>query len=345
MDGHEYIAAFADIPDDLIRSASDDAAVRRAFRLHRSHRNKMIGALCCCIVIAAAVGFGAQNWFRKPPAVLPGETTSTDPQTQTQQTGSVPGVIPSETISATETESLQPTTVGERPVAPASETENHPSDAEIPTERQPTGNPDRQELATRLTEPVTDPVNQAPSEEPTLSVPVTEPAPPVQIGFTINKITNQISGAPKYYSPDTYDTFYWTYAEISGYYGVDYRSVLTEIGFHTDAYDAYRIITDKNGNMANDTVSFLYQNSEGSSIKLSASKTALPYDSVYELESSETSTIQGTDVLIGGFPTASAPDGYVFFFADFDKNNIHYRVTGNHISARQFYETIERIIT
>ena len=81
MNGNKYILAFADIPDDLIRSASDDAAVRKVFRQHRSRRNKMLGALCCCIVVAvAAVGFGSQNRFGKTPALIPGEPTNTDHQ-------------------------------------------------------------------------------------------------------------------------------------------------------------------------------------------------------------------------------------------------------------------------
>ena len=97
MNGNEYILTFADIPDDIIHSASDDAAVRKIFRQHRSHRNKMLSIMCCCIVVAAAaIGFGSQGWFGKKPPVepnpyVPQESTSisddqTTGQTQDRQT-------------------------------------------------------------------------------------------------------------------------------------------------------------------------------------------------------------------------------------------------------------------
>ena len=97
MNGNEYILTFADIPDDIIHSASDDAAVRKIFRQHRSHRNKMLSIMCCCIVVAAAaIGFGSQGWFGKKPPVerntfVQQESTSisddqTTGQTQDRQT-------------------------------------------------------------------------------------------------------------------------------------------------------------------------------------------------------------------------------------------------------------------
>ena len=136
MNSNEYILAFADIPDDLIRSASDDEAVRKVFRQHRSRRNKMIGALCCCIVVAvAAVGIGSQNWFRKTPALIPGEPTNADHQTpgqtQKQPTETQPGITPSETVSASES------------------TEKPDSKKENSKEQQLTNDSDRQEPTTK----------------------------------------------------------------------------------------------------------------------------------------------------------------------------------------------------
>jgi len=196
---------------------------------------------------------------------------------------------------------------------------------------------------------VTNTITESYSEKPASSAlpdsPFSKPDNIIQLGFKINRISNQISAAPRSYSSETYDTLIWSYDQITGYYGVDYRNALNEMGFNTDEYNEYRIITDKSGNMADDKINFLYINSEGSSVKLSASKVLLPYDSVYELESKETTNIQGTDVLIGGFPAASDPDSYILFYADFEKNNIHYRLTGNNISGQQFYETIEKIIS
>jgi hypothetical protein len=125
MDGNEYISAFADISDDLIPSASDDAAVRKAFRRYRSRRNQMIGALCFCIVVAA-IGFGARNWFPKTPAVTPGETAGAEhrptAQTENQPTDPAPGVIPPETVSDAESENREPTTAGEQPGTSEKET-------------------------------------------------------------------------------------------------------------------------------------------------------------------------------------------------------------------------------
>ena len=113
MNGNEYILAFADIHDDLIHAASDDTAVRKVFRQYKSRRNKMISALCCCIVIAmVAVGFGSQKWFGKTPAVILNDTTTADhlptEPNETQPPVTQPGVIPQETESLSSATSQSP---------------------------------------------------------------------------------------------------------------------------------------------------------------------------------------------------------------------------------------------
>ena len=129
MNGNEYISAFADIPDDLVRSADDDAEIRKIFRRYRSRRKKAIGALCCCIVVAAAaLGFGRWDRFRKTPAVIPGEPTSTEhpvqTQTRDQTTDPAPGVIPPETVSAAGPDARLQTTAEGRPDTPTEATES-----------------------------------------------------------------------------------------------------------------------------------------------------------------------------------------------------------------------------
>ncbi|MBR5410498.1 MAG: hypothetical protein IK104_07475 [Clostridia bacterium] len=131
MNGNDYILAFADIHDDLIRAASDDAAVCRAFRQYRARRNKTIGALCCCAVIAmVAVGFGLKNRFGKQPSVVSNEPAATD-RLPTEPDGTElpdqPGVIPQEQTSSTvETPSSDDT----EPFVP--ETETPTQDTPVP---------------------------------------------------------------------------------------------------------------------------------------------------------------------------------------------------------------------
>lgn len=132
MNGNEYILTFADIPDDIIHSASDDAAVRKIFRQHRSHRNKMLSIMCCCIVVAAAaIGFGSQGWFGKRPPVTPGgfvtrESTAVSDDSITEQTQN------------------RRATVEERSTEPAKETESRISKTENTTQTVPTGTRNRE---------------------------------------------------------------------------------------------------------------------------------------------------------------------------------------------------------
>ena len=125
MNGNEYILAFADIQDDLIHAASDDTAVRKVFRQYKSRRNKMISALCCCIVIAmVAVGFGSQKWFGKTPAVISNDTATADhlptEPNETQPPVTQPGVIPQETESLSSATTQSPhETPSDTPEQPA----------------------------------------------------------------------------------------------------------------------------------------------------------------------------------------------------------------------------------
>lgn len=324
MSGRDLLCAIAETDDGIVLASGEFSAVESSIKADRKRIRQRFTAIGITAVICIAV-FGVVKFApRSFHLFTPSDTTElqTPGGNDPSETGDIAAVTEPRTTGdekgGTTPSGEQDTSAVRETALPSSTTDNH-------MQTEPTGKEE-----------------PAPSDPP--APPVTEPVNPVRIGFKVNKINHQISAAPKYYSPEAYDTLYWSYEEISGYYGVDYRSVLNEIGFSTDAYNEYKIIADKNGNMAYDNVSFLYTNSEGSSVKLSASKIALPYDSIYELESNETNTIQGTDVLIGGFPAASDPDSYVFFYADFEKNNVHYRVTGNHISDQQFYKTIERII-
>ena len=140
MNGNEFILAFADIPDDLICSASDDTEVRKAFRQYRSHRNKMLSIMCCCIVVAAAaIGFGSQGWFGKKPPVerntfVQQESTSiSDDQT----TG--------------KTQDWQ-TTVTEQPTEPVKEMESRIQKTENHTQTVTTGNQNRLEPTTKASQ-------------------------------------------------------------------------------------------------------------------------------------------------------------------------------------------------
>ena len=140
MNGNEYILTFADIPDDIIHSASDDAAVRKIFRQHRSHRNKMLSIMCCCIVVAAAaIGFGSQGWFGKRPPVTPGGFVTRESTTVSDD-------------SITEQTQNRRATVEERSTEPAKETESRVSKTEDHTRTAPAVNPTRQEPTTKLSQ-------------------------------------------------------------------------------------------------------------------------------------------------------------------------------------------------
>lgn len=272
------------------------------------------------------------------------ESTAVEHPTKSTDKDSTSAEATENSTSITERAALVPTETRSAETSGAEKTGTNHTEASVPT----TDHHARQDEAhteSSATNPVTESHSEGPPPSDITTSPVTEPVNIVQMDFKVNKIINQISGAPRFYSPDAYDTLSWSYDEVSAYYGKDYRSALNEIGFYTDEYNEYRIITDKNGNMADDKVNFLYNHSEGSVVKLSVSKIAFPYDSIFELESNETNNIQGTSVLIGGYPSPSDPNSYLFYYADFEKNNAHYRLTGNNISAQQFYETIEKIIS
>lgn len=179
------------------------------------------------------------------------------------------------------------------------------------------------------------------TEQPTESVNI------AQLDFKVNKITNQISGAPPYYSPEMYDQKIWSHQEMTDYYGVDINDIHGEV-FGDDDYttqycDEYGYITDKNGNIAKDTVSSSYIASDNSIVTIYASRVSLPYDCCYELESNETNNINGIDVLIGGISLSGNSDMNDFFYADFHKNGINYRFEAC-VSAEKFYAIIKNYI-
>lgn len=133
MNGNDYLLAFSELPEDLVRSASDDAAVRKAFRRHRSRRKQLLGALCCCIVVAAAAfGFGARKWFRQTPVGIPSETGIAD-HTMTQAPSSetpsaVSGFVPPETQAPSASSAQTPgAEQGRQSIPVRDETQNQPT--------------------------------------------------------------------------------------------------------------------------------------------------------------------------------------------------------------------------
>lgn len=195
--------------------------------------------------------------------------------------------------------------------------------------------------------PTEPPVSIPPIIEPPVTEQPTEPVTTVQLDFKVNRITNQISGAPPYYPPEMYEQKIWSHQEVTDYYGIDINDIHGEV-FGNDDYttqycDGYGYITDRNGNIAKDTVSSSYIASDNSIVTISASRVSLPYDCCYELESNETNNINGIDVLIGGMSLSGNLDVYDFFYADFHKNGINYRFEAR-ISAEKFYAIIENYI-
>ena len=195
------------------------------------------------------------------------------------------------------------------------------------------------------TDPIdTDISTEEPKTEPQVTTPTSTEPPVVQSDFKINKIIFQISGAPKNYPPDMYDTIIWSYEELVEYYAVDFRNAFIENGFTADNWDEYSVIFDKNGNIAKDTVTSIYWDADGNSIRLSASRVSVPYDYIFQLESNETSNINGVEVLFGGMLKTADSDAYDSFCADFEKDGINYRITADSISDKQFYSIVESYI-
>lgn len=161
--------------------------------------------------------------------------------------------------------------------------------------------------------------------------------PPREWTLNVNKISGSIRGAKKYYDPALYYTEIWDSDKMAAYLGVD-LSVIGD-GLTYSGNSNFTVTLANDGTVAYDTAGYCYNESD---LLILVSKIGTPYDCMYQLDSNEKTAFKldngsTVSVLIGG-----GSDGLLF--ADFEHNDLNYRVTAKNISENKFGEIIKDVL-
>ncbi len=192
-------------------------------------------------------------------------------------------------------------------------------------------------------DPAASPPNNDPSITPntdTHTNPGTVPnpdTPPREWTLNVNKISKSIRGAKKYYDPALYYNEIWGFDKMAAYLGVD-LSVIGD-GLTYSGNSNFTVTLANDGTVAYDTAGYCYNKSD---VLILVSKIGTPYDCMYQLDSNEKTAFKldngrTVSVLIGG-----GSDGLLF--ADFEHNDLTYRVTAKNISENEFGEIIQNVL-
>lgn len=151
-----------------------------------------------------------------------------------------------------------------------------------------------------------------------------------------NRIVGSAGGAKLYYDPALYYKKELTSDEAAEYFGRDFTALGEGLKFVGGNFEFY---FENCGSVACDTAVYRYN---GGAVTLLASRTGMPYDCLYTLESENKSLLYADDrerveVLAG-------TDGGGFFFADFSRGGINFRVTAENTENSEFVSIIRAVI-
>ena len=171
----------------------------------------------------------------------------------------------------------------------------------------------------------------------TTIVPATIPTtnPPIQIAWTVNKVSNTVGAAMKNYNTPDYYSEKKDAAALTEYFGRDLSAlggVMPE-GFRYVPYEP-TFFYKNDGTTVFDSCGFLYRRGE-EQISIRASKIGVPYDCLYMLDNPISSSLNGKEMVIGGFYANENSKEFDLVFADFSHNGIQYRVTVENVPFGQ----------
>lgn len=151
---------------------------------------------------------------------------------------------------------------------------------------------------------------------------------PIQIVWTVNKVSNTVGAAKKNYDTPDYYSETKNIAEVAQYFGRDF-STLTDVmpdGFQFTGNYERKFYYENDGTLVCDDCHFYYTKGE-QEIVIHSSKIGVPYDYLYMLDNPIPSNIDGVEMVIGGVYADGNSEEFGLVFADFSHNGIQYRVT------------------
>lgn len=182
-------------------------------------------------------------------------------------------------------------------------------------------------------------------EKPTQSS-IVEPTKPAEKDFYINRIIGT-SPAVSTGSCQLSETLFWSHQQMLDYYGIDLDSLNSKVfcnsDYSADIHDEYVVKVYEDGNLESDLFEISYQDSFGKCVTISVSKVSYPYKVIYDLESNNASNICGNSIIVGGM-SLSGTDTIDFYYADFQKNDVNYRLIGEYMSDIEFLEIVGNLL-
>lgn len=169
--------------------------------------------------------------------------------------------------------------------------------------------------------------------------------------FKAAMIEEIIYGEKPYYPPEEYDEAEWNDTQAAEYFGRDFSALPLNSAdqlVYTDN-GAHKVILAKNGEIASDWYSFVYNGAAGSGkqVVVSVSKISPPSDCEYVTENAvqpSSKLFGGTEIKLYLMPGYSGYSWYEMCVADFELDGIYYRVEGKFTELESFYNVLETII-
>lgn len=177
--------------------------------------------------------------------------------------------------------------------------------------------------------------------------------------FVLNEVTDVLGAAPKYRDPALHYKETWDVDTMAEYLGIDLYSILEAFSqkhgmmMFNIGKKQFGVTFENSGQIVEDMSSYRNINDpdkDHSGIMIIASKLRPPCDCIYETETEITTTIpiddsgETLDLMIYVYRDAVSPDNPPKYIADFQYNDVFYRIDAIDISIEQLAELIAQIV-
>lgn len=170
-------------------------------------------------------------------------------------------------------------------------------------------------------------------------------------------ISGKTATAKKYRDPKEHYTETWSAEKMTEYWGKNLLNLdfLMPADLKCIEGDSFNMLFYKDGTLVEDAQYIWYKGSNGRKVCISVGKVTVPYDCEYEIdrEFSEKFSNDGRDTFNGvemqcgtykkvhGEETAFFTDAEYFYYADFKKDDVYYRIEAYNLTPYEFRKIIE----
>lgn len=171
--------------------------------------------------------------------------------------------------------------------------------------------------------------------------------------FAINEITGQMNAALEYLDPKLHYEEAWTVSQMAEYLGVD---VIQCAKVFPDNYEMEylgseksTVIYENNGKLTRDRAYYEFIGKDGRKITVLTSKLGMPYDTLYQLDTNQQTTIRlqngdYVELLVAAQDKSDTTMEYGFYVIDFEYDGVYYRITGENIEAYRLDGFIRQLL-